>query len=368
MIIGIDASRALRKQRTGTEHYTAEIIKHMVALNADHTFRLYAGEAPWGDMAKLKGDTIEWRVMPFARGWTLFRLSLEMLTNAPDILFVPAHTLPLIAPKKSLVVIHDIGYDHFPDLYRGRDRIYHHMALRLAKRAAHILTISEFTRQDLHEKYKFPLEKITTVHLGFDPANFHPIAKDETSPREVPYFFFIGRIEYRKNISRMLEAFAEFKRDTKLPHKFLLAGRPAHGYDTIMETYHSFEKKIQDDIEFLGYTSQEDANRYLRHCEIFMFPSLFEGFGLPVLEAFASGVPVITSTTSSLPEVAGDAAILVDPWNPVAISDAMVKLAKDKELRQTLIERGLKRHKAFGWDKAAKETLELIEKVVRKRK
>src|SRR3989344_3082542 len=116
MIIGIDASRALRKQRTGTEFYSAEIIKHLVAIDTKNTYRLYSHQAPTGDMENL-GPNVEWKIVPFPRGRTLFRLSWEMLINPPDLLFIPAHTLPLITPKRSVVTIHDIGFDHFPELY-----------------------------------------------------------------------------------------------------------------------------------------------------------------------------------------------------------------------------------------------------------
>ncbi len=366
MLIGIDASRALRKQRTGTEHYTAEIIKALVKLDKKNTYRLYSSMKPWGDMENL-GPNVEWKVMPFARGWTLIRLSWEMLINPPDILFVPAHTLPLICPKRTLVAVHDLGFHLYPELYRFRDKIYHQFVVRFVKWfATHILTISEASKTDIEKIFHVPASKVTSIPLGFNPKDFRPATKDEVSPRKEPYFYFVGRIEYRKNIKRILEAFAEFKQSTGLPHKLLLAGKPANGYEEIQETYRNLGP-AKNDVEFLGYISQEDATRYLRHCHAFVFPTLFEGFGLPVLEAFASGVPVITSTTSSLPEVAGDAACLVDPWNPVAIADAMTKLATDDNLRSLLVEKGIKRQKEFTWERTAQETLDLIEHIARSR-
>src|SRR5687768_16606593 len=120
MVIGIDASRALKRQRTGTEVHNAEVIKHLVVIDKENTYRLYSNVEPFGDMKDLPGK-IEWRVMPFSRGWTLIRLSLEMLMRQPNVLFIPAHILPLVPPKKSVVMLHDLGFDHFPELYKWTD-------------------------------------------------------------------------------------------------------------------------------------------------------------------------------------------------------------------------------------------------------
>ena len=364
MIIGIDASRALRPVRTGTEVYNAQIIKSLLQVDHKNTYRLYSHTEPVGDMLDL-GQNAEWRVMPFSKGWTLVRLSWEMLKHSPDILFVPAHTLPLITAKKNVVMIHDIGYDHFPKLYKRTDILYHHFVVRWAKfRAQHILVPSEFTRQDLHHKYGISLNRITTVHHGFDAFGFHPPAQDEKSPINEPYFYFVGRMEYKKNISRMLHAFAAFKEQTGLPHKFLLAGRPAHGFDEIQSLHESLGK-YKDDVQFLSYIDQVESENYLRHAQGLVFCSLFEGFGIPVLEAFASGTPVITSNTTSLPEVAGDAALLVNPNKVTEITKAMVEIATQPGLRDKLVKRGEKQIKHFSWEKAAQETLQVLERVAK---
>ncbi len=367
MIIGIDASRALKPQRTGTEVHNAEIIKHMAEVDHDDTLRLYSSREPVGDMAeisrKARNDSVEWRVMPFWRGWTLIRLSLEMLFNKPDVLFIPAHTLPIICPKKSVVMIHDVAFDHFPELFKWTDKVYHHYAIRFAKLfAGHILTPSEYTKHDLHKLYGFPLAKMTVVNHGFDPSDFRPAQSDEKSPRDVPYFYFVGRLEH-KNVVRMIESFAQFKQKTGLPHKFLLAGKPAFGYDAIKAAIDALPDAVKKDIELLGYTKQDEAVRYLRHAEALVFCTLFEGFGIPALEAFASGTPVITSNTTSMPEVVGDAALTVDPMSTEQIANAMTQIATDKDLRDGLVKKGNEQYKKFSWDKAAKETLDVLHKV-----
>jgi glycosyltransferase involved in cell wall biosynthesis len=353
------------KQRTGTEVYNAEIIKHLLAIDHHNHYRLYTSRPPVKDMQDL-GSNVAYRVMPFTRGWTLFRLTWEIALHQPDLLFIPAHILPLYPGRRSVVMIHDIGYDHFPDLYKWTDIAYHRYAIRFAKQfATHILTPSEFTRQDLHKKYGVPLAKITTVHHGFDSAEYRPAEKGETSPEKEPYFYYIGRLEYKKNISRMLQAFAAFKTESGLPHKFILAGRQAHGYAEIQKTYDGLPSEIKKNIVFLGYTEQAKATRYLRHAEALVFTTLFEGFGFPVLEAFASGTPVITSNTTCLPEIAGEAALLVDPLSIESIAAAMIKLANNKGERQRLRAAGDKQYRQFSWEKAAQKTLDVFEKVGR---
>lgn len=364
MIIGIDASRALKKHRTGTEVHNAEIIKHLAAISQDDTLRLYSSREPFGDMAELKGKRIDWRMMPFSRGWTLIRLSLEMLVSPPDVLFVPAHILPLISPKKSVVMIHDIGFDHFRELYKWVQVWYHRYAIWYAKLfASHILTPSEYTRQDLHRVYNIPLTKMTVVHHGFNPDDFHRADKDEQSPYESPYFYFVGRNEHKKNLVRMINAFADFKQKTNLPHKFIIAGSPGYGYETIQSAYQRLPESIKNDVEFLGYISQEHSTRLLRNAQALLFVTLFEGFGFPALEAFASGTPVITSNTTSMPEVVEDAALTVDPTSTEQIANALTQIATDKKMRTELIEKGNEQYKKFSWEQAAKKTLEILHRV-----
>lgn len=362
MIIGIDASRALKVKRTGTEVHNAEIIKSIVKNNTTDTIRLYAKALPFGDMVNL-GKNVEWKIMRFPRGWTMFRLSIEMLFHKPNVLFVPAHMLPLICPKRSVVMIHDVGYDHFPELYSWRDIVYHHYAIRFARIfSGRILVPSKYTLEDLHSRYNIPYNKMTLVYHGFNADDFRPAKSGEQPPIPEPYFYFVGRMEYKKNIIRMLQAFKSFKEQTNLPYKFILAGRPANGWSEIQKVYNELGP-VKDDVKFLDYIPQDEAANWLRHSRALVFATLFEGFGVPALEAFASSVPVITSNTTSMPEVVGDAAISVDPTSVDAIADAMKSIAQNEKLRQELIAKGFERMKQFSWDRAAEETLAVLREV-----
>jgi glycosyltransferase involved in cell wall biosynthesis len=362
MIVGIDANPAVKRQRTGTETYTSEIIKALVALDRSVSYRLYAKEDPPPELKDL-GPNAAWQIMPFRRGWTLLRLSFEMMCNPPDVLFVPAHTLPLVSPKKSVIMIHDLGFDHFPEVYGWRRRTLHSYDVRLARRyASHILTPSEFTRHDLGERYRIPLARITCVHHGFDPSDGATSTSVER-PISQPYFFFIGRIERKKNIERMLEAFSIFKNETRLPHRLLLGGKPGLGYAEIRERHASLGA-VKSDVAFLGYLSEEEGRRHLAHAEALLFPSLFEGFGMPVLDAFALRTPVITSNATSLPEVAGQAALLVDPLDVERMAGAMREIATNPSWREELACRGIEQCRTFSWQRAARETLAVLRSVV----
>lgn len=362
MLVGIDANPAVKRQRTGTETYAAEIIKALVAFDRTVSYRLYAKEKPPPELTDL-GPNAAWQIMPFRHGWTLLRLSFEMMLDPPDVLFVPAHTLPLVAPKRSVIMIHDLGFDHFPDVYGWRRRTLHKYDVRLAKRyASHILTPSEFTRRDLAERYRMPLTKITCIHHGFDPTDQAASAL-AARPIPQPYFFFVGRIERKKNIERMLKAFEVFKRQTRLPHRLLLGGKPGLGYAEI-RALHDAMDGINSNVEFLGYLSEDEQRRHLVHAEALLFPSLFEGFGMPVLEAFALRTPVITSDATSLTEVAGQAALLVDPLDVGQMAKAMREIATSPALREELARRGIEQCRAFSWERAAGQTLSVLRSVV----
>ena len=400
MNIGIDASRALRPIKTGTEWYNVEIIRHLVDLDKKNNYVLYSQKQPEAPLLNLP-QNVSWRVMPFPRGWTLLRLSLEMLTNPPDVLFIPAHTLPLISPKKSVVMVHDLGFIHNPELYPARQKIYHNFVINYVKKhATHILTPTEFTRQDLIKTLGISPEKITTVWHGFDDNLYHPRpVSNHASTQYGEYIFYIGRLETKKNIVNLVKAFDLFRsschsestlschseptlschsepageesrssdRTPQLPatnYKLLLAGKPSHGYEQIKEAINNSPYK--KDIIELGYLVEEDVPVYMSNAALFAFPTSFEGFGIPIIQAMACGCPVVASDNTCIPEITGNAAILIDPQNPSQIAKAMQEILTNKEKREKLIQKGLHQAKKFSWQTSAKETLKVIENVGQK--
>jgi glycosyltransferase involved in cell wall biosynthesis len=413
MLIGIDASRAVVARRTGTETYSLRLIRSLIELGVEHRFRLYTNGQPpvrlfGGDRTTAKnlsenkiehpelvegcGVTqapvvlrhglpashddrqrgfqidynVELRSIPFPRLWTHLRLSTEMAVRPPDVLFVPAHVLPLIHPRRSVVTVHDLGYLAYPEAHKAGDRRYLDWSTRWnAWRAKVVIADSAATGADLVRAYGVDAHKIHVIHLGRDET-LTPVRDDEAlaavrarygiAPR---YLLYIGTLQPRKNLARVIEAFARLAAAPAFSGvQLVLAGKKGWLYEDLFAQVERLG--LAGQVLFPGYVKDADLPALLSGATAFVFPSLYEGFGIPVLEAGACGVPVITSNTSSLPEVAGDAALLVDPHDVDAIAEAMHRLVTDEALRIELSRRGLANVQRFSWEKCARETLALL--------
>lgn len=371
MTIGIDASRALRKIKTGTEWYSVEIILNLAAIDKKNDYILYSHEAPSSPLDNLPPN-FKWRIMPFTRGWTLFRLSWEIKKNAPDVLFIPAHTLPLITGKKSVVMIHDLGFMHNPELYPLRQKIYHNFVINYVKKhATHILAPSQYSKKDIITNLGIPKENITVIHHGYD-HNLYQARPDLSHPSAdyLSYIFFIGRLETKKNVINLIEAFRILRTELLASGQTLnlvLAGQPSHGYDQIKAKIISLGNLSSSVIE-LGYVAEEDLPIYFSNAACFAFPTLFEGFGIPVIQAQACGTPVICSKTTSLPEIAGDAALLINPRDPRDIAQALRKVLTDQKVHKDLVQKGYKNVERFSWHTAAQKTLTVLEDIASSKK
>jgi len=363
MLIGIDASRAVAARPTGTEIYSQRLIQALLALDSPHRFRLYLRSTP--PDGEFPGA--ELRVIPFPRLWTHLRLSWEMARCRPAVLFVPSHVLPLVHPRASLVTVHDLGYLYFPEAHPWRQRLYLDLSTRWnARAAAYLLADSEATRSDLVARYGTPPGKIAVAYPGHDET-LAPV-RDPATVEAVKarfgisgdYFLYLGTLQPRKNLARIITAFAALKSETPKPETVLvLAGKRGWLYKDLFAQVRHMD--MEGRVLFPGYISDEDKAALLSGALAFVFPSLYEGFGLPVLEAQACGCPVITSTTSSLPEVAGGAALLVDPGDTDAIAAAMRCIAANSALRETLMERGFTNVRRFSWTTCAQSVLSAIE-------
>ena len=358
MLIGIDASRAVSARPTGTETYSRRLIQALLRLESSHRFRLYfRGSPPAG---AFPGAQV--RAIPFPRLWTHLRLSWEMARRPPDALFVPAHVLPLVHPRASLVTVHDLGYVYFPEAHPWGQRLYLDLSTRWnARVAAHVLADSQATRADLVARYGTPPDRITVAYPGCDetlapvrdPAAIEAVkARYEVSG---DYFLYLGTLQPRKNLARLVAAFADLRPAAVL----VLAGKRGWLYEDLFVQVRRLG--LEGRVLFPGYVPDYDKAALLSGALAFVFPSLYEGFGLLVLEAQACGCPVLTSTTSSLPEVAGDAALLIDPGDTGAIAAGMKQLSTAPGLRAALIERGLANVRRFSWAACAQTVLDAIE-------
>ncbi len=371
MHIGIDASRATTSQPTGTEHYSWRLINGLLRLSGGHRYRLYMREhPPIGHF--LDAPHAEQVIMPFPRLWTHIRLSAEMLHDPPDVLFVPAHVLPLIHPRCSVVTVMDLGYRYYPETHPWRDRLYLDWSTRWnVCQARHVIAISRATRDDLLRHYGADPAKITVVYPGIDeeivreqePARIEEIRSYYGLPES--YLLYIGTLHPRKNLSRLIRAFGrmlgEWLPEAGEPPMLVLAGKKGWLYAQIFAEVRALG--LESQVTFPGYIPQSHLLPLLSGAAAFVFPSLFEGFGFPILEAMACQVPVVTSQASCLPEVVGDAALLVDPHDEAALAHAMMQVTTNAALRADLIERGIRRAQEFTWERCARETLTILEKV-----
>ncbi len=364
MQIGIDASRYNNEMATGVEHYGRQIINHMLPLfKKEDEIILYSRFA-------LEGEKItehKNQVIYSKRFWTLKALSKEIATNPPDALFIPSHVLPLKLAERSVITVHDLAFKRFRNVYSFVQYNYLNWSTKMAvRKAAKIIVPSKATRDDLIEFYRCAPGKIEVVHHGFtEPKSFDEEKVRKESPvfeyfpfdKDCKYILFVGRLESKKNLVRLVQAFAKL-RDEHPDYKLVLAGKRGVGFKKIWKEV----KKLGLDHEVWmpGYITEEEKSILYRGASIFAFPSLYEGFGLPILEAFHHKVPVLCSSVSSLPEVCADAAEMVDPHDVDSIANGLLKLAKNEGLRRELVENGTNRLKDFSWEKAAAATVKCI--------
>lgn len=380
MNIGFDASRITVSQRTGTENYSYYLAQAMARVDKDNRYTLYFRKEPSEKLVdELVGDkdSFSIKVISWPRLWTQGGLAWECVKNPPDILFVPAHTLPIIRHPSiySVVTVHDLGFEYLPEYHQFPQKLYLDRMTRYAAASAdHIIAVSSSTKKDLITKFGTEEERITVIHEGVDKQRFFP--EEDTAKKVVekysldfPYILFVGTVQPRKNLRRLIKAFSLLvtsKRNSlekvgKASNlKLLLAGKPGWLYDDIYSAPTEFG--VADRVKFLGHVPGEDLPGLYQQAICFCLPSLYEGFGLPVLESMASGTPVVLANVSSLPEVGGEAAIYVDPYSAESIAQGLfelLSLAGSSEYEK-LVSDGFARVNKFTWEQCARRTLAVL--------
>jgi len=302
-------------------------------------------------------------VIPSPRLWTVGRLSLELALRPPDVLFVPAHSLPPIVPRATVATVHDLGYRHFPGEHPPATRWLRRLSNRWsARRATRVIAVSGATRDDIVRFDGVSPGKITVVHHGHSPA-FRPAEPDAIDAARQryglagPYLLFVGTLQPRKNLERLLRAF-DLLAATEPRVSLVLAG--ALGWQPERLARALAGVRARERVSTVGVVDDADLPALLSGAVALAFPSLYEGFGLPALEAMACGTPVLSSTTSSMPEVVGEAGLLVDPLDADAIAAGLARLVRDPALRAELRQRGLARAATFTWERAARQTLGVL--------
>ena len=382
MRIGIDASRAFTSERTGTENYSFQIIKHLLELPEaiQHEWILYTRQFSITNYQflinslknknlKLKIKTVEFKYL-----WTQLGLALHTWTDGLDVLWVPAHTLPLLRrgfgglgkPLKTVVTIHGIEYEFLPAYENLLQRWYLPLSTQYAVRSAQkIIAVSQFTKRQLIERLGADSKKIEVVYEGTPHLHLPPKlgGRQERGVLEKyhlhskSYILFIGTVQPRKNLARLIKAFNHLTVSTEGEVELVLVGKLGWGYSDL-----PIDKPAcrQAGVHFLGYIDDAERDIILQNALVYVQPSITEGFGLPILEAFAAGVPVVSSSGGALPEVVGEAGLLFDPMSVTNIKQQISVLISDPELRNSLIAKGKKQLAKFSWQKAAQETYKIL--------
>jgi len=369
MLIGIDASRANKKNKTGVEWYSYHLIQALkkIPLKPGDKFILYSKDKLKGDLADLPNNwqnkVLSW---PFKYIWTHIRLCWEIFFNPPDVLFIPAHALPIFCRSKKVITIHDLGFKRFKRVYSFFQRIYAYFVHWWAnKKADKIIVPSDFTKKELIQLYHTKEEKIRVIHEGYDKKIFNLNENQEKINQlfkkykiKKPYFLFVGRLEKKKNIINLIKAYSklfnsEFK--TSLP-KLVLIGDPGFDYQEIALEI----KKLKSLICQIGYIQVDELVHFYHGAEAFIFPSLYEGFGLPILEAMACGTPVIISNAGSIPEIGNEAVLYFNPNKIEEIANSLKRFLTDQSLKYQLRKKGLKNIKKYSWQKCAEETIKVL--------
>ena len=376
MIIAIDGYEANVKNRVGIGRYAYEIIKNIYLLAVSCqpclagrqvsavSFRIYLPSPPISDMPR---ETERWkyRVISPKRFWTFVGLPLALQRDQPraDVVFSPTHYVPRYISIPRVMSIMDLSYLAYPKMFRFRDLYKLVLWTKYSvANAARICTISEFTKNAIMREYGVPEDRVVVTYPGLSMES-KATKKYNISSH---YILSVGTLQPRKNYVRLIEAFAEFLRENK--QKFgelhlVIIGKKGWLYEEILEAPTRFG--VSDKVKFLHDVPDGDLPDFYSHALCFALPSLYEGFGLPVLEAMAYKAPIVASNISSLPEIAGQAAVYIDPLKVKSITQGLLTAVRQRNLVQgkTRIQKGLAQVKLFSWEKAAKQTLEVLQEV-----
>ncbi|MBI3115028.1 MAG: glycosyltransferase family 4 protein [Candidatus Kerfeldbacteria bacterium] len=379
MRIGIDCRSILNPdggEFAGVGHYTYYLVKHLIQLKTEHEFVLFFDYRMKREgTQEFEADHVKIRYFPFSQykkflpfAYSHMLRAAVLLTDRLDVYHSPTTAMPLTYPKTTVVTVHDMAIYENPSWFPTRVFSTKMLVPQTLKRARKIIAVSKFTKQETQNLFSVPSRKIVVVNEGVD-TRLLDLKDRHTDVRKKfglgkRFLFFVGTVEARKNLLGLIEAFdglLKAKPELLGECQLVLAGAIGHHGEEIVEKIQAL--KLQKRIRYLGYVTHNQKLNLMKAATAFVFPSLYEGFGLPVLEAMNLGTPVVTSNVTALPELAGDAAVLVDPANTVDLAAGIERVLSDEKLRQTLRTKGLHRAKAYGWSLAARETVGVYESI-----
>jgi glycosyltransferase involved in cell wall biosynthesis len=361
MQIAIDAHH-LGQRRTGSETYVYNLVRHLALLepNGDR-YVVYLDRGQ--NLEGLERDQrFETKNIPTSISHLRFGLfyPLESWCNSFDV-FHAQFSVPPLLRARSVLTVHDIAFERFPEFFRPTIRMQMKLLVPWScHRADHVITVSESSKRDLVEMYRLDPKRVTVTYEG--PSGiYRPVGVEEAKKRlqegygiEPPFILYVGNLEPRKNLSRLLEAFAELKRKELIAHKLVIVGQKGWLCDGIFKTLRN--NSLDQEVLLTGYVPSADLPAFYSAASLMVYPSLYEGFGLPVVEAMACGTPVVTSLGSSLEEIASGAAVLVDPYSISSMATAIEKVANSVDVQRDLRQAGLARAARFSFRKMAEQT------------
>lgn len=361
-IIGIDANEAnLIPNRVGSNQFAYGLLKAIEKIDKDNNYLIYLSTPLLSDMPKTR-ENWGYRIIPPPKFWTQWRLPIDLFTHfpRPSVFFSISHYTPRFSPVPRVVTITDLGYLKYPNQLRKKD--YYQLKFWTAdsiKSANHIIAISEFTKRDILSNYNVPEQKISVVYPGYEKEIFNTnVGKKESQLTlkkhkiDAPYILFLGALKPSKNIERLVQAFSILK-DKNL--KLVISGKKGWLFESIFNVVR--ELSLSDRVIFTDYVEDREVPILMANAEVFALPSLYEGFGMPVVECMACGTPVVVSKEGSLPEVVKDAGVIVDPYDTNSIAKGIEKAIKN---RSEFSKKGLLRAKDFDWDESAKRTIDIL--------
>lgn len=371
MKIAIDGYEANVLQRLGSSQVAFELLKSLEKIDHKNEYIVFIPALAMDDLPKERQGW-RYKVLKPKRLWTQIALPIALYTGKEkfDLFFSPTHYIPRFSPIKRIATIFDLSFTRFPESFLKKDLWQLTNWTKFsAKRGEHIITISNFSKQDIISHYKISKNKVTVACPGYDKAIFKKVEDKDQITQTIKkynlpdsYIIYIGTVQPRKNLIRLIEAVSKIK-DLNLVvvGKTKGEGRQGWMYEDIIKMPASLG--IDERVKFLGFVPTADLPDLIAGSTVFIQPSLWEGFGIPVLEAMAVGTPVIVSNVSSLPEVVGKAGLLVDPYSVDQIEQAIRTITTDKKLRQKYVKAGLDQVKKFSWDKMAKAVLKVFERM-----
>lgn len=371
--IAIDYTAAVR-QRAGIGRYTRGLVRALAEVDHETAYLLFsagreAPERPWP--ANFRKRELPLSDRHLAILWQRLRLPfpVELLTGPIDLFHSPDFTLPPVRRARTVLTIHDLSFLRHPECF-SKPLLGYLLANvpRAVGRADFLLADSESTRQDLIELLSVPPERVAVVYPGVE-AHFAPLA--DAAPLEAhlarygirrPYLLGVGTLQPRKNFVRLIRAYYALRERYRIPHRLVIAGGKGWLFEEIEETIHAL--RLEEWVQITGFIPDEDLPALYQGADVFAFPSLYEGFGIPILEALACGTPVVTSNTSSMPEAAGKAALFVDPEDVEALAEALWTLLQDAALRNALRACGFEQVKHFSWAASARKVCSIYRHLI----